>query len=209
MHSDIIEPHQIFRLFFIGPILDLMVTNTNAYASAKQANNPEATCKPSPSTLRSWTPIGKRELMCWLGILVHMGLVRLPAVSDFWRGEHDTLWPHHDFCQYMGQTSFEEIKRYFHISAPDAPKTSPEGYRLWHTMVNLLLNVLCPSSQQYHIPQSNVTLDEAMMRFLGRSVDICKMPGKPIEVGYKFYCLADREYVWNFWPHSGTCHESD
>ena len=204
MHADIIEPHQIFRLFFTGPILDLMVTNTNTYASAKRANNPQATCKPSPSTPRSWTPICKRELMCWLGILVNIGLVRLPAVSDFWRGEHDTLWPHHDFCQYMGQTGFEEIKRYFHISAPDAPKTSPEGYRLWHSEVDPLVDVLRTSSQQYRIPQSNITVDEVMMRFLGRFVDICKMPGKPVEVGYKFHYLADKGYVWNFWPHSGT-----
>ena len=204
MHADIIEPHQIFRLFFTEPILHLMVTNTNAYASVKRGNIPEPPCKPSASTPRSWTPICRGELMCWLGILVYMGLVRLPAVADFWRGEHDTLWPHHDFCQYMGQTRFEEIKRYFHISAPDAPKTSPEGHRLWHGKVDPLLDTLRTSSQQYRIPQSNVTVDEAMMRFLGRSVDICKMPGKPIEVGYKFHCLADRGYVWNFWPHSGT-----
>ena len=135
---------------------------------------------------------------------MYMGLVRLPAVADFWRGEHDTLWSHHDFCQYMGQTCLEEVKRCFHISAPNSPKTSQKSYQLWHSKVDPLFEVLLCSSQQYRIPQSNVTADETMMRFLGRSEDICKMPEKPIEVGYKFHCLADKGYVWNFWPHTGT-----
>jgi len=40
------------------------------------------------------------------------------------------------------------------------------------------------------------------MRFLGHLVDICKMAGRPFEIGYKFHCVADKGYVWDFWPHS-------
>ena len=104
----------------------------------------------------------------------------------------------------MSQTRFEEIKRYFHVSPLDSPKVLPCGRRLWHGKVDLLLTQLREASQKYRTPQSNITIDEAMIRFMGRSVDICKMPSKPIEIGYKFHCLADHGYVWDFWPQSGT-----
>ena len=30
------------------------------------------------------------------------------------------------------------------------------------------------------------------------------MPSNPIEILYKFHCLADHGHVWDFWPPSGT-----
>jgi len=104
----------------------------------------------------------------------------------------------------MSQTRLEEIKRYFHVSPLDLPKVLPCGRQLWHGKVDLLLTQLREASKKYRTPQSNITIDEAMIRFMGRSVDICKMPSKPIEIGYKFHCLADHGYVWDFWPQSGT-----
>lgn len=86
----------------------------------------------------------------------------------------------------------------------DACKVSKSGRRLWHGKIDPLLNQLLYPSQTYSTPESNVTIDEAMIRFLGRSIDIWKMPGKPIEIGYKFHFLANHGYVWDFWPHSGT-----
>ena len=40
------------------------------------------------------------------------------------------------------------------------------------------------------------------MRATGRSPDTYKMPSKPIEQGFKFHCLADHGYVWDFHPTS-------
>lgn len=198
--QDVIGPRHIFDLFFSGPILKLMTRNTNKYAKYKRENAPATEVLGG----RAWKPVTAGELSCWFGILIYMGLVKELALGDYWRGEHDPLWPRHDFCDYMSQTRFEEIKRYFHIADINTPKISPCGRRLWHNKVDPLLDQLRHASQTYRIPESNVTIDEAMMRFVGRSVDICKMPGKPIEVGYKFHCLADHGYIWDFWPHSGT-----
>lgn len=197
-----VGPCQIFNLFFDHRVLEHMTYNTNMYAAEKRRKSPEDQLK--QLTGRSWIPISICELKCWFGIIIYMGIVKMPAVSDYWRGEHDILWPRHDFSDYMSQTRFEEIKRYFHVAEIDTPKVSESGRRLWHGKIDPPLNQLRYASQTYRTPESNVTIDEAMIRFLGRSIDICKMPGKPIEIGYKFHCLADHGYVWNFWPHSGT-----
>jgi len=73
---------------------------------------------------------------------MYMELVIEPAVSDYWRGEHNVLWPHRDFCNYMSETRFEKIKRYIHVANIDAPKTSPTSQRLWHGNVDPLLDQL-------------------------------------------------------------------
>jgi hypothetical protein len=36
----------------------------------------------------------------------------------------------------------------------------------------------------------------------GRSPDTYKMPSKPIKQGFKFHCLADHGYIWDFHPTS-------
>jgi len=45
-----------------------------------------------------------------------------------------------------------------------------------------------------------LSLDEAMIRFTGRSIHITKMPNKLISQGYKFFCMAEKGYVWKFHP---------
>ena len=54
-----------------------------------------------------------------------------PAIRDYWK--HHDLHPDHSICDYMSQTHFEEIKRFFHVSPHDAPllKDRTTGKRLW------------------------------------------------------------------------------
>jgi hypothetical protein len=161
----VIGPRHIFDLFFSKDLLTLMARNTNLYAAEKRKQNQQKEEKELGGRL--WKPVKVVELRCWFGVMIYMGLVKEPAVSDYWRGEQDILWPRHDFCDYISRTRFEEIKRYFHISHLNAPKVSPTGQQLWHAKVDPLLNQLRFASQQYRIPESNITIDEAMMRFVG------------------------------------------
>jgi hypothetical protein len=99
----------------------------------------------------------------------------------------------------MSQTRFEEIKRYFHITGPTVDKIDPiTGKKAWHAKVDHLLEQVRAASQKYRLPGTNMTFDEAMVRFTGRSTDITKMPNKPIEEGYKIFCLAFLGYVYDF-----------
>lgn len=43
-----------------------------------------------------------------------------------------------------------------------------------------------------------MTFDEVMVRFTGQYKDITNMPNKPIEEGYKIFCVAFCGYVYNF-----------
>jgi type III secretory pathway component EscR len=47
-----------------------------------------------------------------------------------------------------------------------------------------------------------VAIDEAMVAFKGQSKDIIKIKGKPIDTGYKLWCIGDHGYIWTWLFHS-------
>ena len=73
----------------------------------------------------------------------------------------------------------------------------------WTYKVDPLLEAVHQASSKYYTPQTNVSIDEAMIRFCGRSRDTFKMPNKPIGEGYKAFCLADHGYLFDFAWHLG------
>jgi len=100
------------------------------------------------------------------------------------------------------QDLLQEICCFFHVSPYNSPTETPEGLPCWHSEVDILLEQLQFFLQQYQVPGSNVTIDEAMILFTGRSIHITKMPNKPISQGYKFCCMAKNDYVWEI--HSSS-----
>ena len=79
----------------------------------------------------------EHELQCWIGIIIYMGVVDIPAVKDYWKGG---LYPDHGWTSYLSATRFKEIKHYFHIS--ECSNTSEQQLQLWHYKVDPLLNQL-------------------------------------------------------------------
>lgn len=181
-------PILIFKLFFPDALFDTLATNTNSYARSKR-EDPLATG-------RSWVDISVKELRVWIGICIYMGIFKSPALEDYWK--HDGLHPLHPITKYMSLTRFEQVKRYLHVSPVNIPTHTTDGCRLWHGKIDILLDQLCKSSQAYRVPSTNISIDEAIIRCTGRSLDTYKMPSKPIEHGFKFHCLADHGYIWDF-----------
>jgi Transposase IS4 len=118
------------------------------------------------------------------------------VTRDYWR--NNPLWPDHPIREYMSQTRFKQILRYFHIANPS------EATDKWIYKVNPLLNVVRSASSKYYVPQINVSINEAMIRFSGRSRDTFKMLNKPINEGYKAIYVIDRGYIVNFRMPSRT-----
>jgi len=194
---DAITSIQIFNLFLTNSIMGQLVANTNSYAQ-QQLLGPEKEWQ------RSWQPVTAQDLYLWLAIQIHMGLIGVPP-ERYWMKDgvylpKDGLPP----AAYLGKTRFQEIRRFFHVSPYNSPTETPEGLPCWHSEVDILLEQLRFFSQQYRVPGSNVTIDEAMILFTGRSIHITKMPNKPISQGYKFFCMVEKGYVWEFHPSSNA-----
>ena len=113
-----------------------MVANTNAYA-AKQL---EESRHSGENGCRKWEEVTPEELSLWLGIVLYMGFCSASVVKDYW--SHDSLLAIYPIHNYMRQTRFEQIKRYYHMAAPDAPTHAATGCRLRHSKVDPSLDQL-------------------------------------------------------------------
>ncbi|GBC08628.1 hypothetical protein RclHR1_08270005 [Rhizophagus clarus] len=118
---------------------------------------------------RNWKKLTTKEFKIWLAILIYAGVFKLPSIRDYWN--KDSKFPEHKITTFMSLICFKQIKRFMHIS--DFSKT------------------IC-------IPSSNVSIDEMIARFSGRSAHTVRIKNKPTPEGYKILSLCDADYTYTF-----------
>jgi len=74
-----IEPNLMFQLFFSEEILETICVNTNLYAADKKAKKPVGAGKGLGQKL---VDTSIEEIKCWLGIVIYMAVLNLPAIRD-------------------------------------------------------------------------------------------------------------------------------
>lgn len=176
-------PISLFRLFFTDTILNTIVMNTNLYALSKDAG----------SVGRVWTPIDSDELVVWIALTVYQGLHRMSACELCWN--LDEREPHR-ISQYMKLICYQQIKRYLHVSSLEATISN------YFNKLELLLSHIHDASKKYYTPGTNVSVDEMMVRFSGRSMHTVHMKNKLIPEGFKILSLCDSGYTYTFIPTS-------
>jgi Transposase IS4 len=174
-----------FKLFFSDPVVEIISKETNAYADFHRQNPPL-----SEQATRHWVPTTIAEIRVYIGINLHFGLYPLTVRDDYWRI--------HKIGQLMGIKRSQQIHRFFSLNSnPITPSYAPWFYRI--QAVAELIRTACQNA--YH-PSSYVAIDEAVVAFKGRSRDIIKIKGKPIDTGYKLWCIGDHGYIWTWLFHS-------
>jgi hypothetical protein len=78
------SPVQIFNFFFTIEILEYIVQQTNLYASE---------CMGAVA-FESWQPLSVPELQAYMGFMILMGLVKLPALFDYWKNDPTFHYSH-------------------------------------------------------------------------------------------------------------------
>ncbi|GJJ71558.1 V-type H+-transporting ATPase 16kDa proteolipid subunit [Entomortierella parvispora] len=179
-------PIALFRFFFTDFMLDTIVRNTNLYAENKRTE--------AGATGRAWKSMTRNELVTWIAITIYIGLHKMPSLVQLWNTER--VAPTHYISMYMNQVRYEQIKRYFHVCAPDAVVDE------YCDKVEPLLSHIRDTSKRYYTPASNVSIDEMMIRFSGRSAHTVRMKNKPIAEGVKIFSLCDAGYTYTFIPSS-------
>ncbi len=72
------EPLDCFHLLLPEDFYDKLLAETNRYASQQR----ELYSDHSP-----WNPVSKEELMAFVGLVIAMGIVSLPSLTDYWSME--------------------------------------------------------------------------------------------------------------------------
>ena len=166
---------ELFQLFFSVEILQHICDETNRYAVA---------CS---STI--WEPLTITELKAWMGFSILMGLVRIPALSDYW--SKNPIFNYQPVASRITRTQFFNITKYLHFTDNSllAPSGTP-GYRKLGKIEPMLL-VLGEKFKSMYNLHREVSIDEAMVPFKGRSSMKQYMPMKPVKRGFKVWMLAD------------------
>jgi hypothetical protein len=128
------------------------------------------------------------EIRIFIALLIYIGIDRNPHIESYWSNSLTIHKPMEHITFYR----FEQIKRYFHVSPPSQPSQSKSQ---WYMKLSPLFEVLRYQFQTYVILGQNVSFDEMMVPFTGRSQHILKMKNKPISEGFKIWALYDHGYT--------------
>ena len=172
-----------FTLYFDEAVWDLLVTETNRYATQIRTPLSSARCRP-------WTDTTVSEMKAFFGILIIMGVVHLPRLEMYWQKQHSLIQVP-EIPKIMPFVRFEQIWRFLHLcdSSQQIPAGQPGHDRLFK--VRALLDLLTPSFKRNYQPHKEISVDEAMIPFKGRLAFIQYMKAKPVKWGIKVFVLAD------------------
>jgi hypothetical protein len=170
-------PESIFRLLLTWEDVDDIVTNTNAYAAVH--------CRHE-----EWQRLTAHELWIWIGIVIYIGTHNVTKPRECWT--EDPRLPVYAFTKFMTRDRFAQLRRYLHLSSLAGSDTR------WFGQVEPLATRLRERFKRYYTPPTNVSVDEMMIRFSGRSAHTHRMNLKPTPEEYKVIALAAQGYCYTF-----------
>jgi len=152
INTDIIDtmnsasPFDFFTLFFDDEVVNLIVMETNKYAHDK-LNTPGTS---NHSRINKWTDIDKDELHEFFGIIMWMGLVKMPSISHYWK---TSVLYKSEIPFYMSRNKFELILSVIHVSDNNNAPGQNRLYKI-QPLVNILVDkfniVLIPEKNRLH-----------------------------------------------------------
>jgi hypothetical protein len=175
-----IDPIDCYRHFITDEIIDLMIRETNRYAE-QYFQTHEIT---SRSKFRQWKLTTDQEMLKFLGIIIQMGLIKMPKLSYCWSSSQ--FYGSEIIRNSMLRERFELLLKFWHFSNNDNKNSNQD--RLFK--LKPLLNLLRARFSSVYIPGSVVTIKETMVPWQGRLSFKQYIPGKAHKYGVKIYKLA-------------------
>ena len=155
----------------------------------------------------SWQPVTVAELEAFMGFILLMGIINLPALFDYWKKRSSV--PLAPVASRISRTRFFEISKYLHIANNQslAPTGTPEYSKL--EKIEPILKQLGERFQRVNNLNKDVSVEEAMIPFKGRSSMKQYLPLKPTKRGIKVWVLADAHtcYVSRLQVYTGRSGE--
>ena len=183
---------EIFFLFFTSSILEHIVVETNRYA---------AECK--GELFERWQPVTLEELCAYMGFMILMGITKLPCIDDYWR--KDAVYHYKPVASRITRDRFRELHKYLHFvdNSTLAALHTPGYDKLGK--IRPIIRMLHDRFRAVCNPAKEISIDEAMIPFKGRSSLKQYLPMKPIKRGIKIWMRADATtgYVSAFDVYTG------
>ena len=148
------------------------------------------------SKVKQWKPISLEDLKKFLGILIFMGLNKLPTFDCYWAKSQ--MYGCDLIQKSMSRNKFELIMRFLHFANNSQSNGTDRLYKL-----KLLIYLISQNFLKF-TPAELVVIDESLVLFRGRTIVRQYIPNKAHKYGLKFYKLCTVEdHTWKFIPYKG------
>ena len=153
----------------------------------------------------AWTPVTRDEVEGFVGILVLMGIVKLPRFRMYWM--EDSLLHQEGVSSVMPRDRFLQIWRYFHLADNSvAPARDTPGFDKLYRVREFLKIVSHNISTEYKLSR-DISIDETMVPCTqGQAVlQTIHKKNKPTQWGIKLWVLSEARtsYVYRFQVYLG------
>lgn len=173
------SPLDLLQLFVDEEVLSLISSETNKNAKENVSN---------------WKDVNHQELKQFLGLIIYMGVVKYPKISDYW--SRKPYFKNNFVSKVMTRTRFQSILRFLHFS-----QNNPTD-RLGK--LRPFISLLNEKFKHYKVPGECLVIDETMIPFRERLIFRQYLPGKSAKYGVKLYKMCDPEgYTYSFEVYSG------
>lgn len=165
------DPLDYLQLLWPASLVDLIVEETNRYARSKKR--------------AKWVDVCRDEMWTFLGVILAMGIHRLPRINNYWN--RDSLLGIPEIQRHMSLSRFWAIWSNLHVV--DNSKVSPSDGL--NGKLRPVLDVLSDTFFMNYSPGQEMSVDEAMIKYKGHvKRGKVHMPKKPIKVGFKIWCSS-------------------
>lgn len=174
--SKLRSPVDYFRKLFTTELMDLIVEQTNIYGSRKHG--------------RDFKQISAQELEGFIGATFLMSLIQVPSIRDYWSS--DSHFGQRQIKSIFHRDRYNAILNCLHLADNDSPsydRNSPKYDRLHH--IRPMVDILNRSFEENYNMGCFCSVDEAMVKFKGRSSIKQYVPNKPTKRGYKLWKICD------------------
>jgi len=157
-------PLKCFYLFFPDSILELIVAESKKYFELKEANGFIKKSEKKNSTYKLYKKDGlaKSDILLYFGANIFMGINKKPEIKLHWNT--GSYFSSKYLKKYITKGKYMMIKEIFHLADNQAHKGEHPFYKISEFMKNL-----SALFRKYFAPSQNLTIDESMASYKGRS----------------------------------------
>ena len=161
--SSLQTPLQFFLYFFTNDIINYIVEQTNTYSASQRPEKP--------------LNISKKEVETFIGVCLYMSLIKMSSCKNYWSNRFRV----EKIAGVMTSKAFLTMKRYLHFC--DNGVANDDRLLKIRALIEMI-------KQQFKkVPlEENLSIDELMVPFKGRSSLKQYLPKKLHKWGYKSLC---------------------
>lgn len=153
-------PADFYDFLVPDEIFEMVADCTNSYAIKKIVETDTAS---KSARVREWKPTCTAEMKNFFGLIIYMGIVKLPKISDYW--SQDAILRQNFPRTIMSRNRFELLLQMLHFSQQDEENKSNRLYR-----IEKLLEIVNKNFQKNYTPSEEICIDESVVPFRGRII---------------------------------------